>query len=181
MTRESRSHSPAPAPAPAPAEAGGFSAQHGHRPAGEPADLAEARRHARAQGTRWTPQRELLLAVLADSDGHIGGAELVKRCRAFDATTTPSTVYRNLDLLEELGVVSHHRHPSGREEYHYRQEREHGHLYCRGCGQSQEICTADLAPVVDALRRHCGFEVDIAHAALVGLCAACRAAGPTSL
>lgn len=173
MTRESRTHTPA--------ETGSPLAQPGRRPAGEPADLAEARRHARSRGMRWTPQRELLLAVLADSDGHIGGAELVKRCRAFDATTTPSTVYRNLDLLEELGVVSHHLHPNGREEYHFQQEREHGHLYCRGCGQSQEICTADLAPVVDVLRRQRGFEVDVAHVALLGLCAPCRAAGRTSL
>jgi len=141
----------------------------------EPAGLTEARGRARAQGLRWTPQRNLLLMVLATSDDHVGGAELVKRCRALDATTTPSTVYRNLDLLEGLGVVSHHRHPKGHEEFHYRQEREHGHLHCRGCGRSQEICTADLAPVIDALRRQCGFEADVAHIGLVGLCERCRA------
>src|SRR3972149_3535742 len=43
----------------------------------------------------------------ARSDGHVTGAELVERCRAVDPATTPSTVYRTLDVLEELGIVRH--------------------------------------------------------------------------
>ena len=63
-------------------------------------------------GLRWTPQRRLLLEVLARTDGHVTGSELVERCRAVDPATTPSTVYRTLDVLEELGIVRHTHGPT---------------------------------------------------------------------
>src|SRR5262245_19760039 len=72
----------------------------------------------RAKGLRWTPQRRVLGSVLADTDGHVTGAELVDRCRAIDPDTTPSTVYRTLDVLEELGVISHSHGVDGHEEFH---------------------------------------------------------------
>ena len=54
----------------------------------------------KARGQRWTEQRQLIAEVLAASDGHATGAELVERVRAQDPSATPSTVYRTLDLLE---------------------------------------------------------------------------------
>jgi len=145
----------------------------------DPDGIADARERVRANGLRWTPQRDVLLRALAASDEHVGGAELVKLCRDMDATTTPSTVYRNLDLLERLGIVSHHRHPSGREEFHYRNGREHVHLYCRACGRRWEVSSAGLARMIDVLRRDCGFEADICDLALVGLCGECSAEART--
>ena len=53
-----------------------------------------------------------------ETEGHVTGAELVERCRRRDPATTPSTVYRTLDVLEELGIVRHGHGPDGREEYH---------------------------------------------------------------
>jgi len=55
-------------------------------------------------GLRWTPQRRTLIEVLSQADGHVTGAELVERCRELDPETTPSTVYRTLDVLEDLGL-----------------------------------------------------------------------------
>ena len=49
------------------------------------------REYLHARGLRWTPQRRLILEVLARTDGHVTGSELVDRCRAIDAATTPST------------------------------------------------------------------------------------------
>ena len=59
----------------------------------------------RRRGLRWTPQRRTVIEVLAGADGHVTGAELVERCRARDPSTIPSTVYRTLDVLEELGLA----------------------------------------------------------------------------
>ena len=68
----------------------------------------------RARGLRWTPQRRILVEVLSRSDGHVTGAELVERCRAVDPGTIPSTVYRTLDVLEDLGVLRHSHGADGR-------------------------------------------------------------------
>ena len=56
------------------------------------------------------------------------GSRLVDRCRELDPETTPSTVYRTLDLLEELGVISHSHGLDGREEFHVQPAFDHGHL-----------------------------------------------------
>jgi Fur family transcriptional regulator, ferric uptake regulator len=140
-------------------------------------EWATVRDRLRASGLRWTPQRRTILDVLAASDGHVTGAELVERCRAIDPTTTPSTVYRTLDVLEDLGVVRHHHGPDGREEFHVLPRTEHGHLHCRACSRSWEVSATEVAPMLDALRSRRGFEADISHMSLVGLCAECRVAG----
>ncbi len=129
----------------------------------------------RARGLRWTPQRATVIEVLAEADGHVSGAELVERCRLRDPSTIPSTVYRTLDVLEDLGLVRHGHGPDGREEFHVRPLAEHGHLHCAECGQSWEIGSERAAAVANVLRAGDGFEIDIGHVTLVGRCRECAA------
>lgn len=130
----------------------------------------------RARGLRWTPQRRILVEVLAHTDGHVTGAELVERCRAVDPDTIPSTVYRTLDVLEELGVLSHSHGADGREEFHVLPAVEPGHLYCRRCGAQAELAADDpaVAAATSAFDQERGFEIDLSHLTLIGRCAACR-------
>jgi Fur family transcriptional regulator, ferric uptake regulator len=132
----------------------------------------------RARGLRWTQQRQTVIEVLAASDGHVTGAELVERCRARDPATTPSTVYRTLDLLEDLGLVRHGHGPNGHEEFHVLPAGEHGHLHCSECGSTWEIDERRGAAVAAALRAADGFELDIGHVTLIGRCGHCAASAP---
>jgi Fur family ferric uptake transcriptional regulator len=125
---------------------------------------------------RWTPQRRLLVEVLEGTDGHVTGAELVDRLRSVDPETTPSTVYRTLRVLEDLGVVQHAHGSDGREEFHVRPAEAYGHLHCSSCGESWEISPADAAATVRAFRDRSGFEVELSHLSIGGTCASCRAA-----
>jgi Fur family ferric uptake transcriptional regulator len=137
----------------------------------------------RARGLRWTPQRRVLVEVLSRTDGHVTGVELIERCRELDPDTIPSTVYRTLDVLEELGVLSHSHGADGREEFHVLPATEHGHLYCRSCGGQWELDSNDRSVVaaVEAFDAGRGFEVDVSHITLIGTCAACRAATNATL
>jgi Fur family ferric uptake transcriptional regulator len=130
----------------------------------------------RARGLRWTPQRRILVDVLSRTDGHVTGAELVERCRAVDPDTIPSTVYRTLDVLEEIGILSHSHGADGREEFHVLPRIEHGHLYCRRCGGAWDLAGDDDAVVtaLETFRTRRGFDIDISHLTLIGRCAACR-------
>ncbi|HEY4634004.1 MAG TPA: Fur family transcriptional regulator [Candidatus Limnocylindrales bacterium] len=132
----------------------------------------------RARGLRWTPQRRILVDVLSHTDGHVTGAELVERCRAVDPETIPSTVYRTLDVLEDLGVVRHSHGADGREEFHVLPAAEHGHLYCRRCGAQWELAADDpsVMAAVASFETGRGFEIDVTHLTLIGRCASCRAA-----
>jgi Fur family transcriptional regulator, ferric uptake regulator len=127
----------------------------------------------RRRGLRWTPQRRVVVETLAAADGHVSAAELVEACRRRDPRTIPSTVYRTLDVLEELGLVRHGHGADGREEFHVLPAAEHGHLHCSQCGATWELDRTRAAAVTRALRGADGFEVDIGHVTLVGRCAGC--------
>jgi len=131
------------------------------------------RERLRERGLRWTPQRRNLVEVLARTDGHITGAELVARCRVADSATTPSTVYRTLDVLEELGVLQHCHGVDGREEFHVMPASEHGHLFCKACGGTWDIDDAEASALLGALRDDRDFVADLSHLTVVGRCRQC--------
>ena len=136
----------------------------------------------RARGLRWTPQRRVLVEVLSRTNGHVTGVELIERCRELDPDTIPSTVYRTLDVLEELGLLSHSHGADGGEEFHVLPVTEHGHLYCRSCGGQWELDSNDRSVVaaVEAFDAERGFEIDVSHITLIGRCASCQAAVGTA-
>ena len=111
--------------------------------------------------------------MLSHSDGHVTGAELVDRCRAVDPATTPSTVYRTLDVLEELGIVQHAHGADGREEFHVLPAADHGHLHCLGCHQSWDISEDEAAALGEVLQQRRGFAMDLTHLSVSGHCPDC--------
>ena len=135
---------------------------------------SEIRDELRSRGLRWTPQRRLILEVLSATEGHITGSEVVERCRARDPETTPSTVYRTLDVLEELGYVSHSHSAAGREEYHVLPGADHGHLQCRDCGPTWELDVDAANTLVRPLGERVGFTADVGHLSLLPSGAALR-------
>lgn len=136
---------------------------------------SDVRDQLRARGLRWTPQRRLILDVLGATTGHVTGSEIVERCRAKDPETTPSTVYRTLDVLEELGYLHHSHGADGREEFHVLPHAEHAHLRCDRCNGSWEIATEEAMTLVDGLQRSRGFRVHLGHLTVTGVCADCAA------
>ena len=144
-------------------------------PGSSPAAWGEVRERLHDRGLRWTPQRRTLVDVLSRTDGHVTGAELVERCRQMDPTTTPSTVYRTLDVLEGLGYISHHHGIDGREEFHVLPVEAHGHLHCRACGGSWEIDPAEADAIGALLGERRSFHVDRSHITIAGRCGTCVA------
>jgi Fur family ferric uptake transcriptional regulator len=142
-----------------------------------PEPWASAREQLRASGMRWTPQRRVVIEALAATRGHVTGAELIERCRVVDPATIPSTVYRTLDVLEEMGLVRHAHGIDGREEYHVAAEPEHGHLACADCGGRWEITAPESRALAKAFRATTGFQPDLSHMTIIGRCASCAAAG----
>ena len=87
----------------------------------------------RSRGFRMTPQRRAIVAEIMAADGHISPSAVAQRVEARVPGVNPSTVYRTLDLLEEVGVLSH-THLEGGAEYHLRSDSQHVHLVCSRCG-----------------------------------------------
>lgn len=117
------------------------------------------------------------MEVLAEANGHVTGSDLVERCRERDPDTTPSTVYRTLDVLEQLGYLRHSHSAAGREEFHVMPGQEHGHLECRVCGRTWELAARDTAAIVGPISDRFAFRPDVGHLTISGVCSACAADG----
>jgi Fur family transcriptional regulator, ferric uptake regulator len=130
-------------------------------------------RDLRARGYRMTSQRRAIVTEVLRARDHISPQAVVRRVRRRLPGTNPSTVYRTLDLLEELGIVAHAHFEEGAE-YHRTESRDHLHLVCSGCGRLQSLSEAEAEPVRAFIARRSGFEPDLTHFAISGLCADCR-------
>jgi Fur family ferric uptake transcriptional regulator len=126
----------------------------------------------RSRGMRMTPQRQLVLDAVRQL-GHATPEQVHSSVQRVADSVNITTVYRTLELLEELGLVTHTHLSQGAPTYHRADEQEHIHLVCRGCGTVEGIDPALLGPLAQGLRQQRGFQVDIGHVALFGQCATC--------
>ena len=129
----------------------------------------------RARGYRLTPQRQLVLQAVGEL-GHATPEEIVTTVRRTATGVNISTVYRTLELLEELGLVQHTHLGHGAPTYSVSTDDDHVHLVCRDCGEVQEASPQVVTPVVEGLAATHGFLVDVGHFAVFGRCATCAAA-----
>ena len=135
-------------------------------------------RELRARGKRMTVQRRLVLEALERTSHHTTADEVARQIRQRHPQIDPSTVYRNLEALEELGLVTHTHLNDRVTRWHRADVERHGHLVCRGCGGEQEVPLRALEPLDDVLRAEHGFAADLAHSAIVGICADCARVSP---
>lgn len=121
---------------------------------------------------RVTAQRQLVLDAVRDL-GHATPEQVHCAVREVAAGVNITTVYRTLELLEDLGLVTHTHLSHGSPTYHAVTEDKHMHLVCRRCGAVDELGPGLLDPLARRLEAERGFRVDIEHVALFGLCRRC--------
>ena len=126
----------------------------------------------RRRGYRLTPQRQLVLEAVG-ALGHATPEEIVTAVRRTASGVNISTVYRTLELLEELGLVQHAHLGHGASTYSVTSDDDHVHLVCRDCGGIEEAPPSVVGPVVAELAATRGFTVDVGHFAVFGRCREC--------
>lgn len=134
----------------------------------------EWRTELRARGYRLTPQRQLVLEAVQQLE-HPTPDEILAHVRERAAGVNVSTVYRTLDLLESVGLVTHAHLSHGAPTYHSAATPEHVHLVCRCCKSAYGIDPEVVEPMVARLREREGFEADVAHLTVFGVCRDCSA------
>jgi len=127
----------------------------------------------RNKGYRMTPQRLVVLAAIQNSEDHISADEIYAQVRSKYPRMNISTVYRTLELLTELGLVTQTDLGENRLCYHFADKGQHHHLICQKCGRVYNIDEALLAPFKKALFRQYRFSTELRHLAVFGRCARC--------
>jgi Fur family ferric uptake transcriptional regulator len=126
----------------------------------------------RERGYRLTPQRELILNAV-DTLGHATPDEVLAEVRKHSDAVNVSTVYRTLEVLEELGLVRHAHLSDRAPTYHSVRDHEHFHLVCRNCHQVISVEPDVIKPLVSRFEADHGFAVDVGHLTVFGTCKDC--------
>jgi Fur family ferric uptake transcriptional regulator len=128
----------------------------------------------RKRGLRLTAQRQLVLEAVYGL-GHATPEQVHARVAETAAGVNITTVYRTLELLEELGLVTHAHLSHGASTYHPVAGEQHVHLVCRSCHAIEEVPAMMLDSLAASIEDSNGFLVDVGHVALFGLCTECGA------
>lgn len=129
----------------------------------------------RAQGYRITPQRQLVLEAITRL-GHGTPEEILAEVQRQATGVNLSTVYRTLDVLEGVGLVTHAHIGHGAPTFHSVDDEVHIHLVCRRCDGVDSVDAELAATLIAALDATRGFSTDVSHMSIQGVCASCREA-----
>jgi Fur family ferric uptake transcriptional regulator len=136
--------------------------------------VTTSERRLRRAGKRITPQRKLVVRILAQAGGHLGADDIYDRGRRQDARLSLSTVYRTLNVLKETDVVRELHLDDEHHHYELDAQDEHYHLLCLACGRVIEVDGSAFSRVAKAAGEAHGFEVASSRVELAGYCADCR-------
>jgi Fur family ferric uptake transcriptional regulator len=128
----------------------------------------------RQQGYRITPQREMIIEIIAHSNRHMTAEDIFGELQVHTRAINLATVYRTLDLLVEGGFASRNDIGSGKVVYSTMRHGPHIHLVCRHCGQVIDADYHLISPVGEQLQEQYGFSADLQHISIFGVCAACQ-------
>lgn len=126
------------------------------------------------QGHRLTPQRLMIVSAIENSDEHISAEDIYAQVAAKYPNVNISTVYRTLELLEKLELVTQTDLGGGRVRYHPAAKGHHHHLICQRCGKVIDVDESVLVPLQDALLQECHFVADLKHVGIFGHCVNCK-------
>ena len=126
------------------------------------------------KGLRMTPQRLMIVAVVENSTNHISVEEIYAQVTEKYPNVNISTVYRTLDTLEELKLVTKTDLGDGRVRYHPADKGHHHHLVCRECGAIIDLDEKALTGLQETLLRDYNFIADLRHLGISGICIKCN-------
>lgn len=131
---------------------------------------------------KMTPQRRVILqSLLENADQHLSAEELYALAKEKDPEIGLATIYRTLDLLEELNILHKLHFGDGRSRYelcHVQSEHHHHHLVCLNCNQILEVKEDLLSQLEDLIEREHGFRIVDHRVQFYGYCSSCDKESP---
>lgn len=127
------------------------------------------------RGFRLTPQRRLILDAICEGQGHTTFDEIYARLKAKRPSINQATLYRALSFFEQVHLVVS-AEISGKTVYEIANPQHHHHLLCRKCGWIGVLDHAHLRELAAELLREYGFQADVDHLIVTGLCHKCQTA-----
>lgn len=128
----------------------------------------------RGLGYRLTPQRLMIVEAVHSNDEHVFADDIFQIVRRRYPHINISTVYRTLELLKDLGLVTVTDLGEGKVCYHWAEKGRHHHLVCQSCGELLGLDDSVMDSLEETLLERYGFRASLSHLAIFGLCRQCR-------
>ncbi len=139
-----------------------------------PAISSDPRALIRRQGFRLTPQRQMIFDSVRELGGHCTPDEVYARVQRKSTAVNRATVYRTLDFLLKLGLVTTAHLRDNQVIYELVGQAPHHHLVCQKCDTIEVIDHAIVQPMLNRIEREFEFEVKTDHLMIFGVCKACK-------
>lgn len=127
----------------------------------------------REKGYRVTPQRAIILEAIGSLSGHVTAEQIFEVVKQHSPYISLATVYRTLDLLQELGLITESHMGTATSHFALRTHGTHHHAVCRICKQSVELPDDYFQAVEARIRTEFNFVVDANHVVIFGWCEHC--------
>jgi Fur family ferric uptake transcriptional regulator len=127
----------------------------------------------KSHGIRVTPQRAIILAAIESMSGHFTAEDVYGVVQKVSAYINIATVYRTLELLKELEMITTSDMGTSAIHYALRTHGPHHHAICRTCGRSFEFPHTLLEDAIDRLNTDFDFVADAHHVVIFGWCTHC--------
>ena len=128
----------------------------------------------RRKGYRLTPQREMIVEIIAHAEGHLAAEDIFARVQEQTQAVNLATIYRTLDTLVEEGLACKTDLGSGKVVYATTHHGPHLHLVCRGCGNVTEADFETISPIAAQILQRYGFYPELNHISIFGFCSQCQ-------
>lgn len=109
-------------------------------------------------GLKMTGQRRIILQVLEEAVDHPSVESVYERAREIDASISIATVYRTLNLLDELDLVIKHEFQEGYARYEVNWDHHH-HLVDLETGEVVEFQNDELEILKEKIARELGYKL----------------------
>jgi Fur family transcriptional regulator, ferric uptake regulator len=134
----------------------------------------------RTKGLRVSSARRLVIEALFAADRPLTADEIAAGLEGWLPSSDLASVYRNLDTLEELGLVRHFHVGHGPGRYALSAASELEFVTCELCGAFVAVPPGRLDAARAMIERETGYRARFSHFPIVGTCAACSRAGETT-
>jgi len=136
--------------------------------------MAEMLSQLKDHDFRVTPQRLLVLRILAESEEHPTVEQIYAQVRAEFPTTSLATVYKTIALLKELNEVLELGFPDGSNRYDGNKPLPHPHVICTKCKKITDPDLFDLDDLSQEMSRKTGYRIFSHRLDFFGLCPDCQ-------
>jgi Fur family ferric uptake transcriptional regulator len=127
----------------------------------------------KTKGIRMTDQRKIIMEILENTNDHLSAEEIYIRAKDRQKRINFSTVYRNLNMMEEKGLVIKLDFNDGKSRYELK-ERHHHHIICVNCRKTYQLPTCPLDNLEEKLTRESGYKISAHKLEVYGYCPDCQ-------